>query len=158
MESLGLDVKILFAQVVNFGLLFLILSKLLYKPIIKLIDDRDKQIKEAVENSEKINKKLEEIDNKKSEIVAKARANAKIEAEEIVKIATEEKQRIIEDAKISARLEIEKGIKTIEAQKDNLITEISDDFLDDVAEKLKKKLTAEAKNKDFPLMKQLFRK
>ena len=37
MEALGLDWKLLVAQMVNFGLLFFVLKKVLYKPLIKAI-------------------------------------------------------------------------------------------------------------------------
>jgi len=54
MEALGLDIRLLVAQLINFGLLIFLLNKFLYKPLIKMLDDRKKKIAEAAENSIKI--------------------------------------------------------------------------------------------------------
>lgn len=53
-NALGVDLKILFAQLVNFAILFFVLYKFAYKPLLKLIDDRKDMIEDGVLNAKKI--------------------------------------------------------------------------------------------------------
>src|SRR3989344_4681980 len=62
--NLGLDWKLLLAQMFNFGILAFVLTKLVYKPLLKALKERQK-IAKANEEAEKI--------------VSQARAEAKAE-------------------------------------------------------------------------------
>ena len=53
LESLGIDWKMLVAQVVNFIILLLILRKFLFGPIVKLLDDRRKTIEKGLSDAKK---------------------------------------------------------------------------------------------------------
>jgi len=57
LSSLGIDLKILLAQLVNFGILIFLLSKFLYKPVLKMLDQRKKKIAESIKKAEEIEKK-----------------------------------------------------------------------------------------------------
>ena len=45
MEALGINLPGLITQVISFLILLFVLSKLLYKPVIKMLDDRADRIK-----------------------------------------------------------------------------------------------------------------
>ena len=109
MESLGIDVKLLLAQVINFLVLFVILKKFLYKPILKVLDERKKKIEDSLANAEKINKELVKLEEEKAKILKVAQTEAvKLIAEE-KKFAEEQKEKIIEEAKMKAVEEVAKG-------------------------------------------------
>ena len=40
MDALGINLPGLITQIISFGILFFILSKLLYKPLVSLMDQR----------------------------------------------------------------------------------------------------------------------
>lgn len=97
-------------QILNFGLVMFLLNKLLYKPIIKMLDDRAQKINEGLAIAEKNLKAGDEIEkNKKAElskarkeastIISKAESDAKIKADGIVsdarKKAKEEASKIV---------------------------------------------------------------
>ena len=50
--KLGINGANLLAQVVNFGILFVLLYLLAYKPILKMLDQRAKKIKDSIEQTE----------------------------------------------------------------------------------------------------------
>jgi F-type H+-transporting ATPase subunit b len=52
--KLGINGANLLAQVVNFGILFVLLYLLAYKPILKMLDDRAKKIKDSIEQTEMV--------------------------------------------------------------------------------------------------------
>lgn len=156
MESLGLDIKMLVAQMVNFGILFFVLGKLLYKPILKTIDDRDKKIKQAVKSSEEIEKRLQKIEEEESFVMEKAKQRGVDEAAEIIKIANEEKIKIIIQTKESAKKEVEKGIERIKAERQKAVEDISQKYIDKVTDVLYNKITKKDKS-NYPLIDQLFK-
>ena len=59
MEDLGVNLPTLIAQIVNFGILFGLLYVVAYKPIMRMLDERSKRIKESVEQSESVKKHAE---------------------------------------------------------------------------------------------------
>lgn len=106
MESLlvafGIDGKLLLAQLVNFGVLFVVLTWLLYKPVMKTLDERALKIKQGVEDAEEAGRKLATADTDAAAVVK----TASVEAEGIVASARDaaglEKARIQKEAEARA--------------------------------------------------------
>jgi F-type H+-transporting ATPase subunit b len=106
MESLltafGIDGKLLLAQLVNFGVLFAALTWLLYKPVMKTLDERAAKIAQGVEDAEMASQKALTAD----EDAAKVVKGAETEAEGIVAgardLAGSEKARIMKEAEARA--------------------------------------------------------
>ena len=48
MEKLGIEPILLLTQVINFTILVVVLTKFLYKPILKMLDERKKKIEEGL--------------------------------------------------------------------------------------------------------------
>lgn len=101
-DAFGIDWKLLIAQAVNFGVLFVALSYLLYKPVLKTLDERREKVAKGVLDAEAAAEKLATAD---SEVSAKLRT-ADAEAEGIVSGAREtasaEKARILKEAEARA--------------------------------------------------------
>ena len=53
MEQLGINLPGLITQIVSFVILFAILSKLLYKPLVNLLDQREEKITAGLEAAER---------------------------------------------------------------------------------------------------------
>ena len=150
MESLGIDIKVMIAQVVNFGILFFVLSKVLYKPLIKILDERSANIKKSLENSEKIDQELTKIQEKQNSLLEKAKSQAAEDRAELIKLAKNEKEKIISDAKQQAARQVQKGLDQIRSEELAMQERIRKDFMDEAVDNLAKKL-AKSKNK-FPLL------
>lgn len=81
--KLGIDIKLLIAQMINFGLLLWLLAKFVYKPIINRIEKEEQELERAQEQSEALEKEKESFaKEKKTEIDA-----AKKQVREIIKEA-----------------------------------------------------------------------
>lgn len=109
--------QILF-QILNFGVVMYLLNKVLYKPVIKMLDDRAKKINEGMSQAEKNIKAGEEIEKtKKAEvnkarkeagsIIAAAEIDAKKKADEIIKKAHEKAKEEVANMTKAAEKEIE---------------------------------------------------
>lgn len=102
----GINWKLLAIQAVNFGLLLILLHRFLYKPLLKVIEERQMHIKKGVENAALVEQKMDEAEGRKKEIlsqaaeiaegtVRKAEARAAVEAERIKKAAEESAASIV---------------------------------------------------------------
>lgn len=105
-QSLGIDWKLLVAQIINFVILLFILRKFLYTPILKMLDKRKVSIEEGIESSREAETKLamcneqckkisQEAINESGNIVASAKKLADAEAKKIVAEAQKKSQKIV---------------------------------------------------------------
>jgi len=75
-KALGLDLKILLAQFVNFSIFAFVLYKFGFKPMLKFLDERKDKIEAGLKSSEAAKKKLEELNKKEIDIITKANKEA----------------------------------------------------------------------------------
>src|SRR5512136_1154217 len=78
LQKLGIDFKVLIAQIINFGILFFILKHFLYKPILNGLDKRKKRIKESLEKAAEIEKRSAESEKEYNERMLKANQEATV--------------------------------------------------------------------------------
>lgn len=114
--AFGIDWKLLIAQTVNFGVLFVALTYLLYKPTMKTLDERRQKVAQGVLDAEAAAEKLSKADEEATATVK----GAETEAEGIVASAREaansEKARIVKDAETrAASIEAESEARAREA-------------------------------------------
>lgn len=103
MEQLGIDPSLLLAQIVNFAIIILVLTKLLYKPILKQLAERRQKIEEGLELTEKMRQEEEKLKEKEEKLLADARKQAR----HIIDDAQKEAKNIEKDATEQARREAE---------------------------------------------------
>ncbi|HVF73198.1 MAG TPA: F0F1 ATP synthase subunit B [Chthoniobacterales bacterium] len=93
--TFGFDVWIFLSQVISFVIVALILKRFAYKPILAVLEERRQRIAEGLLNAEKIKQQLAEAEQRHSEILAQANAQAQKmidEARESAGLVAERKQ------------------------------------------------------------------
>lgn len=85
MEAIGINIPGLISQFINFGVFLFLLTVFLYKPVIKVLDQRAEKIKESLDQAEK----AREESAKSGEEVQKALAESRDRAQIIVQQAQE---------------------------------------------------------------------
>jgi F-type H+-transporting ATPase subunit b len=98
-SAFGLDIKILIAQLVNFGILLFLLWKFGYKPMFKLLDERKNKIETGIENAVKAETKLKEISEEEKRIMIEAKKEAAKILDEARVMAEESRKKNIEKTK-----------------------------------------------------------
>jgi len=132
MENLGIDIKLLIAQVVNFLLFFFILKKFAVGPFLKFVKSEKEKEKEKAKIDEEITKAKTSWHREELEM----KAALKKESDRLLKIAKEEagkiKLEIINDAKreiesmnVKAKLEIEEAKKQLEKDMESKIMDVA---------------------------------
>jgi len=99
LHSLGIEWPILIAQVINFAILVAILGKFVYKPVMRMLDDRREGVRKALEREEKAAANLALAETDRDKILAQARAESTKLIEEVKKDAEETKKKLIVSAK-----------------------------------------------------------
>lgn len=120
MEKLGIEPIQLFTQTINFILMVVILGKFLYKPILKILEERRKKIAQGLAEGEKIKLELEKTEKKKADILAKARVEAKSIVEEGKTAGKRLEAEIISKAHLEADSIIAKSKEDIRRERQDL--------------------------------------
>ncbi|MEJ7778288.1 MAG: F0F1 ATP synthase subunit B [Daejeonella sp.] len=98
---------------VAFLILFFLLSKYAWKPIVKALDERERSIEDALSKAEMAKAEMAKLISENEDLLREAR----LERDNILKEAKEIKDQIINDAKDSAKTE---GVKLIEKAKEEI--------------------------------------
>lgn len=126
-QAFGVDWRLIVIQVFNFTLMAAVLWYFLYKPVLKLISDRQEKIKQGIDDAELAAKSRAEAENEKKEILTAAHkdaervaADAKTYADEkaasIVAQAQDKAQNVVEDAQSKGEQIKTQAMKESEAQ------------------------------------------
>lgn len=131
-EKLGIDGKIILAQIVNFFLLLIVLYKFLYHPLLSVLDKRRVKIAQSLKEAEALAKKTAEADleveKRMLEVKKEAatfRETAQREAEEERLKTKEQLVRQLEELKEKARLEIKEEKQALVASAKKEIAELA---------------------------------
>lgn len=130
MELVTPGIGLIFWTTIIFLILMLVLGKFAWKPINKMISDRNQSIEDALNMAEKAREEMKELKAGNEKIMAEAR----IERDNILKEARKLKEQIVAEAKKEAGKEVEKLKKSasmeIAAQKAAAVEEIRNQVLD----------------------------
>jgi F-type H+-transporting ATPase subunit b len=128
MESIGINWQLLVAFLVNFLILFGLLTAILYKPVLKMLDERQKKIKESLEMAETIREQA----SRSEEQIKAAIDEARREGQAVIGQATQIAEKTKEDAKDGARKEAEaiisKARAEIKLERDKSIADLRSEF------------------------------
>ncbi len=133
----------LIGQIINIFILVWLLNKFLYKPLLKIIDERNKRIKEGLEltkkNEEERQKlaqlqkqKLAEAEKKVVELMQKAKQEATTQAKQIIKQAQEQAQQEAEKQRRLLMEELEQEKEKIRQETSELVVKITEKVLADL--------------------------
>ncbi len=140
LKNIGIDLKLLIAQLINFGILLWILTRFLYKPVIEKIEENERLLNKAKQKEKDLKKKLIELKKTEKETIRMAKLKSKEiikEAEEIAKkIKKESEQRLAKEKeflKKELRTELEEERKILE---EKIEERLKEDYLKKFAKKI----------------------
>ena len=159
MEKLGIDWRLFIAQIINFLVLFFVLRKFLYKPVVIMLESRRKTIEKSLEDALKMEesvarmnaeneKKLQEIKKEAARILEEAAARAEKMHEEKMGLTRQDVQKIIEQGKVQLAEERQEVFRGVREEAATLITSALAIVLKDIPhEKISKALIEESLKK-----------
>ena len=137
--------------VVTFVLLLIVLGKFAWKPLLQMVAEREKTVREQVEGAEKARNEAQALLDKRQEMLK----DATREREEMIARATQEAEHVRKELTAKARADaeqiVQKALAQIEREKTKAILELRSSVADlamQAAEKIvKSSLTPEAQRK-----------
>ena len=148
MQLLLPKIGLILWTLVAFGIVFFILAKYAWKPILKSLDEREKNISDSILSAENMKKEMAQMHSENEALLAKARE----ERSQMMREAKEMRDKIIQDAKEQARKETNKIVadaqSVINQQKMAAITDLKNQVGTLVLEVSEKVLRRELNNKE----------
>lgn len=124
MHALGIQWSVLIAQMVNFAILLFILSRFVYRPILKVIDNRRELIAESAKKALEIDRRKEVIGHERTAILHKADEEAGTLLERAKAEAEAMSAEIEKSARAHAAQMAAKGLQQLENDRAVMVKEI----------------------------------
>jgi len=129
-DALGINVPGVLAQLINFFILLVLLRLLLYGPVMRMLDERARRVRESMETAEASKEQAAETERE----VRGRLEEARTEGQTLVGQGQEIANRIQEEARQAARQETEallsRARREIELERDSAIAELRKEFAD----------------------------
>ena len=147
-----LDPGLFIWTILTFLILFFVLAKFAWKPLLAALESRENTIKSSLEDAEKAKTELERLNTESEEIMAKARSEAQTIRVEAKAAAEKIKADVMVQAGEDAKKIREEAEKQIQVEKDKAITEIRQEVVNltmNVAEKVIRKNLSKEDNQSL---------
>ena len=156
MELLTPSFGLIFWTLLAFIIVFFILKKFAWKPIVKMLHERETGIADSIAAAEKVKEEMKQMQAQNETLLIQARE----ERTAMLKEAKETREKMINEAKDQAKVEANRIMddtrSQIERQKNAALTEVKNEIgklAVEVAEKiLRKQLTSQEAQTDYVKM------
>jgi len=128
--SLGINVSTLIAQVVNVAILFGLLYLVAYKPIMRMLDERSRKIKESMDNTEHIKQQAERAEEEASKRIEEAAKEGQEAIARAMRTGDEVRQEAQQKAKSEGEALITRVKSEIQRERDEAIEQLRGEFAD----------------------------
>ena len=128
MDSVGINWPGLLTQLISFLILFLLLKKFLYRPVIKMLEDRAEKIKTSLEAADKVKQEAEQTIAANESLMLKAREESQALISESREQAKKIKESELEKSKLQIEIERKRALDEIRSEEDKIINNIRSEF------------------------------
>jgi F-type H+-transporting ATPase subunit b len=126
--TLGINLKIFLAQLLNFAIVLVVMWKCAYKPIVKLLEERQEKIERGVKQAQDVEKRVIELETEHKAVIATAKSEAAKILDEARVSAEDRKKELLVKAKEEVKSVVAQGKVQLEAQKDQMIREAREEI------------------------------
>ena len=120
----GVDRPHFVAQCISFAIVAFLLHRYAYKPILTMLDERKKRIKESLDNAEKIKQELANTQTKTHEIMVQAGQEATKMIEEARAAAAKVQEQETQKAIAAAQAIVDKARQATQAEHARMLAEL----------------------------------
>jgi F-type H+-transporting ATPase subunit b len=130
LAELGFNFPTLITQIVTVVILLLLLRFVAYKPIMRMLDERSKRIRESMEQAEVVKKQSAHAEEEVKKELAKASQEGQERIARAVKAGEDVRQKAQEDAKKDAETLLSRARAEIQRERDDAIAGVRREFAD----------------------------
>jgi F-type H+-transporting ATPase subunit b len=128
--SLGINLPLLVVFIVNFIILLVMLRLFLYQPVMKVLDERAKRTKDAMELAEATKKEYEQAKGEVQKQIEKGRQEAQAIITQAMQVGERLKGESREEAAKQAQVMIDRARSKLEAERDKIVGDLRREFVD----------------------------
>ncbi len=136
--TLGINVKIFAAQLVNFTIVLLVLWRWAYRPIVKLLDDRQKKVEKSLLDAADIEKRVVSLEEERKSILSQAKHEASIVLEKVQIDAEVRRTELFGKAKEEVSQVVRQGKAQLQAEKESMLREARQEIVNLAIESARK--------------------
>jgi F-type H+-transporting ATPase subunit b len=130
LANLGINMPVLLAQIINFVILFGLLYLVAYKPIMRMLDERSRKIRESMEQTELIKQQAEHAEEEAKKRIDAAAKEGQEAIARAVRTGEGVKREAQQQAKQEAEALITRAQAEIQRERDEAIDELRKEFAD----------------------------
>lgn len=127
-EALGLEPRIVLVQAISFLLLYWLLKRFLFGPIMGMVDKRNAEIASRLENAERHESEMETLRQEYETRLAHIETEARDRIQEATRKAHEAQNEIIQQARDKAQAMLDRARVEIERELDKARVELRDEI------------------------------
>ncbi len=124
MEALGINVGFLVVQIINFGIVFLVLKTWVYKPLVGVLEKRRETIAKALEDARIATEARANAEKEAEKLLSEARIKSAQEARELTQRAEQQAKEIRSAAEASAAKAREAAVAEVEAERGRILSDL----------------------------------
>lgn len=124
MEALGINVGFLVVQIINFGIVFLVLSAWVYKPLVGMLEKRRETIGKSLEDARIATEARVNAEKEAEKLLTEARTKAVSEAREITVRAEQQAKEIRSAAEAVAAKARETALAEVEQERARILSDL----------------------------------
>lgn len=146
-KALGIDGRILLAQLFNFSILVFVLWRFAYKPVFNILEERRSKVNKGLDDAEAAAERLRLAEEESKQILIQARQSASQLIEKAQQQAELRQQEIVKKAEEDIGVMMEKERAKIKAEKDSSLAQLKGELSGLVLLSLKRFLTEDLDDK-----------
>ncbi len=161
--TLGINWHMLVAQLINYGVLLAVLTYFLYRPILKVVDDRRTRIKQSMDDAKKVEQevlemekqrklKLQAMDHELKEFMAKAKEQADRSRDDMVARAQKEVEQMLQKGQEQLQEEKVKFAGSLQKVVTNISVSLAEKILGREFNEADQKRLMQSIEKDLPAL------
>jgi len=128
--SLGINLPLLVVFIVNFIVLLVLLRLFLYKPVMKVLDERAQRTKEAMDLAEATKKEYEQAKGEVQKQIEKGRQEAQAVITQAIQVGERLKEESRQETAKQTQVMIDRARSELEAERDNIVGDLRREFVD----------------------------
>ena len=128
--SLGINLPLLVVFIINFIVLFVLLRIFLYKPVLKMLDERAKRTKDAMELAEATKKEFEQAKAEVQKQIEKGRQEAQAILTQAMQVGERLKEESRQEAQKQAQAIVDRTRAELETERDKIVGDLRREFVD----------------------------
>ncbi len=128
--SLGINLPLLVVFIVNFIILLVMLRLFLYQPVMKVLDERAKKTRDAMELAEATKKEYEQAKGEVQKQIEKGRQEAQAIITQAMQVGERLKEESRQETAKQAQVMIDRARSELEAERDKIVGDLRREFVD----------------------------